>query len=50
MKFNHSTLPLIALALSTSGVAVAQGLGPYQPLGGSYVLYAQEHDHPDHDD
>ncbi len=50
MKFNRSTIPLIALALSTSGVAVAQGHGPYQPLGGSCVLYAQEYDHHDHDD
>jgi hypothetical protein len=50
MKFNRSTIPLVALALSTSGVAVAQGHGPYQPLGGSYVLYAQEYDHHDHDD
>lgn len=40
---------LIALALSASGVAIAQGHGPYQPLGGSSALYAQEFDHHDHD-
>jgi len=49
MKFNRSTLPLIALALSSSGIAVAQAHGPYQPFNGSSApAFAQEYDH--HDD
>ncbi|HEX3469889.1 MAG TPA: hypothetical protein VHT28_01785 [Silvibacterium sp.] len=51
MKFNQRSLSLIALALSTAGVAAAQGHGPYQPLDGSSApAYAQDYDHHDHDD
>jgi len=51
MKFRCSTFPLIALAVSTAGIAVAQAHGPYQRFGGSSAAaYAQEYDHHDHDD
>jgi len=51
MKFNCTTLPLIALALSTSGIAVAQPHGPYQPFDGSSApAFAQDYDHHDQDD
>jgi len=50
MKFNRSTFPLIALALSTSGVVVAQGLGHYQPVAASAVAaFAQDDHHSDWD-
>jgi hypothetical protein len=52
MKFNRTTLPLIALGLSTSGIAVAQAHSPYQPFSGSSSApaFTQESDHHDHDD
>lgn len=49
MKFNCRTLPLIAVALGVSGVAVAQGNGPSQPFNGSSAAYAQDYDHDHHD-
>ena len=30
MKFHRTTFPLIALAVGTAGIAVAQAQGPYQ--------------------
>ena len=53
MRLNRGTLPLIAFVLGTSGVVVAQGHGPYQPVkaslsASSAAAYAQDYDH--HDD
>ncbi len=53
MRLNRGTLPLIAFVLGTSGVVVAQGHGPYQPVNASLAAssaaaYAQDYDH--HDD
>jgi hypothetical protein len=46
MRLNRSTFPLIAFVLGTSGVVVAQGLGPYHPVSASAAAYAQDY----HDD
>lgn len=51
MKFNLKILPLMAAVLGVSGVVVAQGRGPYQPVDGvAATAYAQDYDHHDHDD
>ena len=48
MKLNLKTFPLIAAVLGVSGVVVAQGHGPYEPVNGA--AYVQDYDHHDHDD
>ena len=51
MKFDLRTLPLIAAVLGVSGVVVAQGHGPYEPIhGAAAAAYAQDYDHHDHGD
>jgi len=47
MKFNRSTFPLIALALSTSGVVVAHGVGRYQPVTASAAAAFAQDNHND---
>jgi hypothetical protein len=44
MKFHRTTFPLIALAVGTAGIAVAQAQGPYQPFNGSpAAAFVQDH-------
>jgi hypothetical protein len=44
MKFHCTTFPLIALAVGTAGIAVAQAQGPYQPFNGSpAAAFVQDH-------
>ena len=51
MRLNLKTLSLIAAVLGVSGVVVAQGHGPYEPVtGAASSAYAQDYDHHDHDD
>ena len=52
MKLNFKTIPLMAAVLGISGVVVAQGHGPYEPVnsGAAAAAYPQNYDHHDHDD
>ena len=49
MKLNLKMLAMMAVVLGVSGVVVAQGHGPYQPVSGvAGAAYAQDYEH--HDD